>query len=193
MARDGAQRYAATAWFDKEQDEVCRQFSPGQHLRSEEVGPGEHVQVRPAECLAGRRATPLGRWSEIVPTPGGADCSIRNRLAQIRQRAHNPVISRRGFRVQSAPRAPPPPVRPEGGPDRHDAGMNFRATNRRYQSRIVSGLATRVISFMAFRPSRLAISAKLDRSASDSRSRLGRWALRMRFSAARYSLRSNNS
>ena len=36
-------------------------------------------------------------------------------------------------------------------------------------------------------------SARVDRSASVNRSRAGRCALRMRFSAARYSLRSNNS
>ena len=41
--------------------------------------------------------------------------------------------------------------------------------------------------------SALAISARVDRSASDKRSRDGSWALRMRFSAVRYSLRSNNS
>jgi hypothetical protein len=50
-----------------------------------------------------------------------------------------------------------------------------------------------VVRFARENPSRFTIAAKVDRSASDSRSRLGRWALRMRFSAARYSFRSNNS
>ncbi len=49
------------------------------------------------------------------------------------------------------------------------------------------------VSFRALRPSRFAISAKVDRSTSDKRRRDGKWALRMRFSAARYSLRSSNS
>jgi hypothetical protein len=70
---------------------------------------------------------------------------------------------------------------------------NFCATSLRYQARSASGLATRAISFRAWRPSRFAISAKVDRSALDRRKRDGRWALRIPFSASRYSLRSNNS
>ena len=61
-------------------------------------------------------------------------------------------------------------VRLEDGQDKHDAGpSNFCATSRRYQARIVSGLATRAIS-RAFRPNRFAMSARVHRFASDKRS-----------------------
>ena len=47
--------------------------------------------------------------------------------------------------------------------------------------------------FQRLPPAPLPISANVDLSASDSRKRVGRCALRMRFSDARYSFWSNNS
>src|SRR5215471_6837030 len=82
MERDAAHSYTAAAYFNE-----------GQHFHGKEIGPGEHAPVRPDESLPGRRSTPLGRWSDIMPTEDVADRSIRDRLAQIRQRAHHPVIS----------------------------------------------------------------------------------------------------
>src|SRR6185295_8247430 len=58
MARDAAQRYPAAAHFHEEQYVVRHQPAPRQHLHSEEVGAGEHVDVRMDEFLPGRRATP---------------------------------------------------------------------------------------------------------------------------------------
>ena len=57
----------------------------------------------------------------------------------------------------------------------------------RYQASSVSGFATAANSSKAFRPSRWAISANLAFSASDNNNLPLNWALRMRFSAARYS------
>src|SRR5215813_14392784 len=93
MARDAAQPYAAAAYFDEEQNVVRHQSSPGQQLHGEEVGASQHVQVQPDELLPRRRATSLGRWSEVVPAQDVADRSIRDSMAQIGERAHNPVVS----------------------------------------------------------------------------------------------------
>ena len=43
--------------------------------------------------LPGRRATPLGRWSEIVPAQDIADSLIRDGMAQIGQGTHDAVIA----------------------------------------------------------------------------------------------------
>src|SRR5215467_8728396 len=70
---------------------------------------------------------------------------------------------------------------------------NLRAISRRYQARMVSGLAAQATFSRVLRPSRLPISASVRRSGSDRRSLAGRWARRTRFSAARYSFWRSNS
>src|SRR5215472_9735626 len=62
-----------------------------------------------------------------------------------------------------------------------DAGVKLLAIRRRYQARMVSGWATGATSLSALRPSRLAISARVTRSGSESRSRIDRWQRRIRF------------
>jgi hypothetical protein len=57
-------------------------------------------------------------------------------------------------------------------------------------ARMVSGSATVATSLRALRPSRKPISPSVARSASESRKHPFNWARKMRFSAARYSLRS---
>src|SRR5215472_8779553 len=153
------------------------------------------IQVRPDELLPGRRGTPLRGWRDVVPAQDITHSLVRNLIAEIGQRTHDAVIS-------PAPVLPCQPDYPRlhFGRDPWAAGIgttagasNFCATSRRYQARRVSGLATRATSCRALRPRRLATSARVDRSASDSRSRAGGCARRMRFSATRYSFRSNNS
>src|ERR1035437_8940471 len=61
------------------------------------------------------------------------------------------------------------------------------------QASSVSGFATAANSSKAFRPSRWAISASVAFSASDNNNRPLIWALRIRFSAARYSFLSRSS
>src|ERR1700688_810245 len=63
----------------------------------------------------------------------------------------------------------------------------------RYQDRMVSGLATRATSWSALRPSRFPISARVARSGLLNRNLDGSLALRIRFSAARYSFCSRSS
>src|SRR5438309_9983632 len=67
---------------------------------------------------------------------------------------------------------------------------NLLAMSFRYQASKVSGFATAANSFKAFRPSRWAISANVAFSASDNNNLPLIWALRIRFSAARYSFLS---
>ena len=57
----------------------------------------------------------------------------------------------------------------------------------------MSGFALAATSFSFFRPSRLPISASVDRPGSESRNRSGKCALRMRFSATKYSFFSSSS
>jgi hypothetical protein len=64
---------------------------------------------------------------------------------------------------------------------------NLLAMSFWYQASSVSGFATAANSSKAFRPSRWAISANVAFSASDNNNLPLIWALRMRFSAARYS------
>src|SRR5262249_45571763 len=70
---------------------------------------------------------------------------------------------------------------------------NLRAISRRYQARIVFGLATQATLSRALRPTRSPISARVRRSGTDRRNRAGRCARRIRFSAARYSFYSSSS
>src|ERR1700687_1412642 len=58
---------------------------------------------------------------------------------------------------------------------------------------MVSGLATQATSRSALRPRRLPISARVVRSGSLNRNLDGSFALRIRFSAARYSFCSRSS
>jgi hypothetical protein len=62
-----------------------------------------------------------------------------------------------------------------------------------YHARIVSGLATEATSRIALRLSRFPISASVVRAQLDNYSREGSLALKIRFSAARYSFRAKSS
>ena len=70
---------------------------------------------------------------------------------------------------------------------------NFLVMSLRYQARMVSGLATQATPRSALRPSRFPISARVARSGSFNRNVDGTFALRIRFSAARYSFCSRSS
>src|SRR5215467_3062725 len=70
---------------------------------------------------------------------------------------------------------------------------NFLAMSFRYQRNKVSGLAADATSAKALRPKRWAISANVTFSESDSSNLPLIWALRILFSAARYSFLNNNS
>ena len=70
---------------------------------------------------------------------------------------------------------------------------NFLATSLRYQAKMVSGWATQATARSALRPRRFPISARVARSGSLNRNLDGSFALRIRFSAARYSFCSRSS
>src|SRR5215471_13028942 len=114
---------------------------------------------------------------------------IRDSVAKIGQPAHNPIVA-------------PPRILPG---HLHDQRLQFRLDRRPAWIAAVFGsielpgdelsipgqncvgLATQATWDSAFRPRRLPISASVALSGSDSRGRAGKWARRMRFSAARYS------
>jgi hypothetical protein len=81
----------------------------------------------------------------------------------------------------------------EGGEGRKAKGRVVAAGSRRCHPRRVSGRTECATSSNAFRPSRLAISARLMRSGSVSNIRPLIWLRRIRFSVTRYSFLSRSS
>jgi len=73
------------------------------------------------------------------------------------------------------------PIRGRPGYLRCLEPSNLLAISLRYQARMVAGLATRATSARALGPSRLPISASVDLSGLDKRSRGGRCHRRIRF------------
>ncbi len=80
-----------------------------------------------------------------------------------------------------------------GRPDTSAAWSRRTSEQPVFGARTVSGRATEATFSRPFRPTRLPISPRLERSSLVSRSRFGRCALRIRFSAARHSTGSSNS
>ena len=93
MSGDAAQPHSATADLDEEQNVVRDEPSPCQHFDREEVRASEHVHMRLDELLPGGRATPLGRRWDLVTTQDVADRLIGDPMAQVGQRAHDPIIA----------------------------------------------------------------------------------------------------
>ena len=128
----------------------------------------------PNELSPGGRWAAVGCRCDVVAAQAIADGLVRQVMAQVSQRSHNSVVPLTRI------------LAPETNHQRFHLG--FRAAAAR-----MSGFAVHATSFSFFRPSRLSISAGVQRSGSESRCRVGRCARRMRFSAAKYSFFSNNS
>ena len=130
-----------------------------------------------------------------MPTENVAHRLIREPETQVGHGAHDPVIAPPGIFLRHP----------------HDQPLGFLINSRttlvgeifdpsnllamsfRYQASSVSGFATAANSSKAFRPSRWAISANVAFSASDNNNLPLIWALRIRFSAARYSFLNRSS
>ena len=130
-----------------------------------------------------------------MPPQYVADRLVGDIVAEISQRAGDPVISQPEFSRANLTTSASTSGEMRGRPgyERCFDRSNFAAINRRYQARIVSGLATQATCARALRPSLFPISASVSRSGSDSRRYEGRCDRRIRFSAARYSLCSKSS
>ena len=117
-------------------------------------------------------------WLRLAPVQCrvGAGCCPQSDRKQrgpgspmLRRCGHNP--SQFSFAICTIRSVTSRLIRGRPGKERNFEPSNFLAMSRRYQARIVSGFATQATSFSALRPSRLPISASVDRSGSDRRNR----------------------
>ena len=117
-----------------------------------------------------------------MPSKNVANGLVRMVVSDMNQRTRDPIITpiTMSASVAGSTRGRP-------GYDRLFEPSNFAATSRRYQPRIVSGLAIQVTLARAFRPNLRPISASVARSGSDKRSRDGNCVRKILFSAAKYS------
>src|SRR5215472_11066286 len=121
---------------------VRHQAAPGQHIDREEVRAGENVHVPANEVPPGGRFAPLRHWPDAVPAQDIADSLVGHRMSQVGQCSYNPVITPAGVLASQANHqildlwtgAWP------AGRAALLGAVNFSATSRRYQARMVSGL-----------------------------------------------------
>jgi hypothetical protein len=97
-----------TAQVDEEEDVVGYQSAQCPHFGGEEISRHQHLHVRADELLPRRGLFTLRCWGNIVSLQDVADGLITNRIAQVGQRADDPIISpRSGF---PGPYGPPRPL-----------------------------------------------------------------------------------
>src|SRR5947209_5965210 len=194
MSGDPADPYPTALQFDKEQDVVCHQASPGQHLNGEEIGSSKHVHMPADKILPSCGLTPFRCRRDVVAPQDVAHRFIREVMAQVGQRADDAVVTparvlaseanhqlfRRGFypgsaRVRAASgtielAGNQPPIPGQDGVRLGRAGHWLQSLASKSFSDLGQGAPLRIGELES-----------------------GKCALRMRFSAARYSFCSNNS
>src|SRR5262245_60925580 len=96
------------------------------------------------ELLPGRGLTPFRSRCDVVAAQYVAHSLVRDVIAEVRQRANDPVVTpavfSRAMRTMRASIAAS--IRGRPGYERRLDSSNFWAINLRYQARMVSGLAT---------------------------------------------------
>jgi hypothetical protein len=83
--------------MNEEQDVVCYQPTPTQDLHREEVNPGQHGQMRLNEFLPRRVLAAFRRRRDAMPLQHVPHTLIRDGVAEIGQRTHNPVVAPAGI------------------------------------------------------------------------------------------------
>ena len=135
---------AARFQMNEEQDVVGGETSPGKHFDGEEVSTCQDGHVRGDEIFPSRILAPLGCRSDPVSAQDVSHRLIGDGMAEIGQGSHDAVVSRPEFslakRTMSASSSGAMRGRP--GEVRNLEPSNLRAMSRRYQARMVSGLAT---------------------------------------------------
>ena len=76
----------------KEQDVICDEAAPAQNLDGEEIGAGKDCDVRRDEIPPGRAWAPLRGRCDTVALQNVSDRLIRNVVAEVGQRARDPII-----------------------------------------------------------------------------------------------------
>src|SRR5262249_52099742 len=82
-----------TAQVDEEEDGVGHQSAQGPNLSGEEIRRPQHLHVRADELLPRRGLFTLRCWGNAVALQDVADGLITNRIAQVGQRADDPIIA----------------------------------------------------------------------------------------------------
>ena len=164
--------------MDEEQDVVGGETSPGKHLNGKEVGTCQDGEMSGDEIFPGGTLAAFRCRLDPVPAKDVAHRLIGNGVAEIGQsvttmRSYSEPefsLAKRTMSVSTsgAMRGWP------GDEARNLEPSNLRAMRRRYQARMVSGLATQATCWRVARPSRLPISARVERWGSDRRRRVGR-------------------
>ena len=178
-----------------EYQHVVRHQSVGRSdLRCEEIDCGQYCQMRSDEIFPEHSLASFRCWGQAVAFQDVGYGFAADLVPLIFEGAHNSLVAPSAvvpghFQHHSFERLG------KGRPraQRFLVPSNFLATSFRCQARRVSGLTICATSSSAFRPNCLPISARLMRSSLFRCSRPLSWFLRIRFSVARYSLRSNSS
>src|SRR5205823_5269527 len=180
MTCDSGQAYPPALQMNEKQHVVRHQTFYRKHFHREEVGRRQHRHVSTDKVFPTRRLLPLGsRWNILAAE------NIAHRLIR------EPVGF--SFAIRTTNRSVSSSTRGRPQDLRNFDPSNLLAMSFRYQASSVSGFATAANSSKAFRLSRWAISANVAFSASDNNNLAWIWALRMRFSAARYSFLNSSS
>ncbi len=162
--------------MNEEQDEVGGETSPGEHFDGEEVGASKDGHVGGDEILPGGILAPLGcRW-DSVSSKDTAHRLIRNRVAEIGQGSDDAVVSPAGVLPGEADNK-----RFQFGRDAGPAGrstelgaVEFAGDEPPVPGEDGLWFGDTGDLLKRARPSRLPISARVDRSGSERRIRAGR-------------------
>ena len=135
---------AARFQMNEEQDVVRGETSPCQHFEGEEVGTCQDGHVTGDEILPGGILAPLSCRLDPVPAKDIARRLIGNGVAEIGQGSDDAVVSPAGILSGEAHNERFQFGRERGRPGevRSAEPSKLRAMSRRYQARMVSGLAT---------------------------------------------------
>src|SRR5688572_22695372 len=79
--------------MNEEQNVICHQTAPCEHLCCKEVASGEHIQVRGDEVLPGGRLAPFRSRRDPMPAQNVSDRLMRDSVAEMSQSADDPVVS----------------------------------------------------------------------------------------------------
>jgi hypothetical protein len=130
--------------MNEEQDVVGGETSPGEHFDGEKVGSCQDGHVGSNEILPGGILAPLGCRLDAISAKDVAHRLIGNHVAEIGQGSDDAVVSRAGVLSGETDNERFQFGR-DAGPARGVRNLepsNLRAMSRRYQARMVSGLAT---------------------------------------------------
>src|SRR5689334_20711366 len=90
---DAGEGNAPRLQVKKEEDVIRNESTPGQDLNREEVCSGKDGHVRGHEVFPSRALAALRRWCDAVPLQNVPDSLVRDVMAEIGERAGDPIIT----------------------------------------------------------------------------------------------------